>query len=106
MKTEMNFNHEADSMLEALGIKMTEGELAGATVSVITSWASKADGASKSELAEEVHKGLPYEAILLLATKEIHNTLNESISESISIDRLLETLEKVIRKGDERISAN
>ena len=106
MKTEMNFNHEADSMLEALGIKMTDVELGEATIAVITLWASKANGASKSELAEELHKGLPYEAILLLATKEILNTLKESISESNSIDRLLETLEMVIRKGDERIGAN
>lgn len=102
----MKFNHEAESLTEALGIKLTDVELTNLTFSAITSWLDKPDGGTKSELAEEIHKALPYDVILLLATREIHNTLSESLNESSPIERLLETLERVIRKSDDRISSN
>jgi len=102
----MKFNHEADSMLEALGIQMTEEQMAEATIKAISNWLEKPDGGTKSELAEEIHKALPYDVILLLATRDIHGTLKESVGESNPIDRLLETLERVIRKSDDRISSN
>jgi hypothetical protein len=107
MKTEIKFNHKAESMLEALGIKMTDDQMLEVTFKAITNWIDAPDGGEKSKLAEQLHKLVPYEVILLMATRDVHSTLKESVVETNPLERLFETLEKIINKSEgDKIRAN
>ena len=50
---------------------------------------------------------VPYEVILLMATRDVHSTLKESVVESNPLERLFDTLDKIIKKSEgDKIRAN
>jgi hypothetical protein len=98
MKTEIKFNHNEDSLTSALGIKQSPEEVAVAITIAISDWADDETGTSCSLLAEYLHKGLTYEIILLLATREVYERLSSQMNEE-PMRKLLSILESFEDKG-------
>ena len=111
MKTEIKFNHDADSLTDALGMKQSAEEVSISITDVVKDWTrDESKSSSMSHLAESIHIGLPYETILLLATREVHETLEEAFSND-PIRKLLSLLESMDEKSmdedtERRIRAN
>lgn len=94
MKKEMKFNHDAESMTEALGMSQSPDEVAMDVCLAVHKWSEdKSNYKSASLLSEYLHKNLSYEIILMIATREVHNKIqgllmDESIAESEVINLL------------------
>jgi hypothetical protein len=98
MKTEIKFNHNEESLTDAMGIKQSPEQIAMSITKVVTNWAHDESGSSSmSILAEHIHRDLPYETILLLATREINERLEESFSAK-PLEKLLSLLELIDKK--------
>lgn len=96
MKTEIKFNHNEDSLITALGIKKSPEEVAVSITIAISDWAEDESGSSScSLLAEYLHKKLPYETILLLATREVYEKLENNFSYNNQIKKLISLLESM-----------
>jgi hypothetical protein len=95
MKTEIKFNHNADTLTEALGMKQSAEEVSMSITDVVKDWTrDESKSSSMSHLAESIHSVLPYETILLLATREVHETLEKAFSDD-PIRKLLSLLESI-----------
>ena len=60
---------------------MSPSEMADKITDIVREWALSEEGDQLSMLGESLHKHLPYEVILLLATKEVHGKVVSSLSE-------------------------
>ena len=104
MKTEIKFNHDADSLTKALGMKQSTEEVAMAITMAVAKWSRESSGSlSLSILSEYLYKQLSQEAILILATQNIHDKLQEAFKDSGHLKKLMEMLESFERReyGDE-----
>ena len=104
MNKEIKFNHNADSLTNALGMSQSTEEVAMAITIAVKRWSEDRSGsANLSILSEYLHKELPYEALLMLATQSVHDKLQESFKDSGHIKKLMEMLESFERReyGDE-----
>jgi hypothetical protein len=82
-----------------LGLKQGAEEVSIAITNVVKKWASdESTSSSMSQLAEAIHKELSYEIILLLATREVHERLEEAFSND-PIRKLLSILESFGDRG-------
>ena len=77
----MKFNHDSKTMTGAFNIQMSADEMAEQITDIVREWALSEDGEKISLLAERLESKLPYEVILLLATKEVHGKVISSLSE-------------------------
>lgn len=77
----MKFNHDSKTMTGAFNIQMSTEAMAEQITDIVREWALSAEGEKISLLAESLHNKLPYEVILLLATKEVHGKVISSLSE-------------------------
>jgi L-lactate utilization protein LutC len=68
MKKEIKFNHGEDSLTEALGINQSPEEIMDMITKTIILWSEDDRGSMTSILSEYIHKILPYEVILSIAT--------------------------------------
>jgi DNA-directed RNA polymerase specialized sigma subunit len=94
MKSEIKFNHDADSLTKALGMKQSTEEVAMGITMAVAKWSEDSSGSlSLSILSEYLHKELSQEAILILATQSVHDKLQESFRESHKLDELMGLLE-------------
>jgi DNA-directed RNA polymerase specialized sigma subunit len=94
MKTEIKFNHNADSLTKALGMSQSPKEIAMAISMAVGKWSQdESDSLNLSILSEYLHNELPYEALLMLATQSVHDKLQESFRESHKLDELMGLLE-------------
>jgi hypothetical protein len=102
MKSEIKFNHNADSLTKALGMSQSPEEIAMAISIVIDKW-SLNDGSNLSMLSEYLHKELPYGALLMLATQSVYDKLQGAFKESHKLYDLMKMLESFERReyGDE-----
>ena len=112
MKTEIKFNHDADSLTKALGMSQSTEEVAVAITMAVVKWSRDGSGSlSLSILSEYLHKELSQEAILILATQNVHEKLQEALSskgekaikDSGHLKKLMEMLESFESReyGDE-----
>jgi DNA-directed RNA polymerase specialized sigma subunit len=104
MKTEIKFNHDADSLTKALGMKQSTEEVAMAISMAVAKWSKDSSGSlSLSILSEYLYKQLSQEAILILATQSVHDKLQEAFKDSGHLKKLMEMLESFERReyGDE-----
>ena len=104
MKTEIKFNHNADSLTKALGMKQSTEEVTVAITMAVAKWSRESSGSlSLSILSEYLYKQLSQEAILILATQNIHDKLQEAFKDSGHLKKLMEMLESFERReyGDE-----
>lgn len=76
---ELTFNHDAETVHEAFGV--TSDDMATDIASCVSDFVRKAKDddsqQSISRLGEMIHENIPYKTILLLATKEVYNTLEQ-----------------------------
>lgn len=98
MKKEIKFNHDEDSLTEALGINQSPDEIMDMITKTIILWSEDDRGSMTSILSEYIHKILPYEVILSIATKAVQDTLKESMLEN-PLDKIIEDIEKIIKYG-------
>ena len=77
----MNFNHEKKHITDAFNIQMNPSEMTDKITDIVREWATSDSGDKISTLGEMMHKELPYEVILLLATKEVHGKVVSSLDE-------------------------
>ena len=104
MKTEIKFNHDADSLTKALGMNESTEEVATAISMAVAKWSKDSSGSlSLSILSEYLYKELSQEAILILATQSVHDKLQEAFKDSSHLKKLMEMLESFERReyGDE-----
>lgn len=76
---ELTFNHDAETVHEAFGV--TSDDMATDIASCVSDFVRKGKDddsqQSISRLGEMIHENIPYKTILLLATKEVYNTLEQ-----------------------------
>ena len=77
----MKFNHDSKTMTGAFNIQMSADEMAEKISDIVREWALSEQGEKISLLAERLESKLPYEVILLLATKEVHGKVISSLFE-------------------------
>jgi hypothetical protein len=75
MKKEMKFNHDAETLTEAVGI--TKEELTRITHDIVTSYASNPSYNRISHLSQLVYERMPYEMLIMLGTRHIHEMMEE-----------------------------
>jgi len=86
---EVKFNHDAETVHEAFGV--TSDDMATDIATCVSDFIHKGKDdeslQSISRLGEMIQETIPYKTILLLATKEVYNTL-EQFHESMVQDFL------------------
>lgn len=100
----MKFNHDAESFTKSLGMSQSTEEVAIAITIAVKKWSeNKSGSANLSILSEYLHKELPYEALLMLATQSVHDKLKNAFKESSKFNEFMEILESFerIEYGDE-----
>ena len=103
MKSEMKFNHDAESMTEALGVSQSPDEVAMAVSQTVQKWSEdKSKHKSVSLLSEYLHKNLSYEIILMIATRDVHNKIEQLMTESIADSEVLNLLKSLDIKRQTR----
>ncbi len=96
MKSEMKFNHDAESMTEALGMSQSPDEVAMDVCLAVHKWSEdESKYKSASLLSEYLHKNLSYEIILMIATREVHNKIEQLMTESIAESEVLNLLKSL-----------
>lgn len=110
MKQSIEFDHQAENFAKAIGVNMTAHELAEKLADIAARFVSERH-TKVSLLSEMLHKELPYECILLLATNEVFNRIREiddSISGSIigTLDRMIDALKAKETKQEGGINLN
>lgn len=75
MKKELIINHDAETLSEAIGI--TNQELTRITHDIIVSYASNPSYDRISHLAQLVHERMPYEMLIMMGTRQVHQMMNE-----------------------------
>ncbi|MFN5250107.1 MAG: hypothetical protein ACK5DE_03610 [Bacteroidota bacterium] len=78
MKQSIQFNHEANSFTEAIGVKLSQHEFAEILANISGEFFSEKSG-KISHLSEMLHDKLTYECILFLATCEVYNRIAEIV---------------------------
>ena len=68
MKTEIKFNHEAETVTESFGITKSPIEMADTMTNAVRSWIEECGALTKSQLAECLIEHLSYAEIVFLAT--------------------------------------
>jgi hypothetical protein len=108
MKPDVRFNHDAKTVAEALGIKETAEKISDSITDVVQDWMATDDSGKHSKLAEVLHKNLPYEIILFLATKEVQTKLAETLTEVNVLDKLIKAMDELIEQKeiDEKAKLN
>ena len=104
MNKEIKFNHDSKSLTKALGMRESTEEVAMAITIAVMRWSEdKSGSANLSILSEYLHKELPYEALLILATQNVHDKLQESFKGSFKLNEFMKMLESFERReyGDE-----
>lgn len=81
MNQEVNFNHSEKETIKAFGIESSPDQLTLRSLEIVQSFFKNGD-TRLSVLGEALHKGLPYNVILLIATSSILADANKSILES------------------------
>lgn len=71
---QLNFNHDADGFHESLGSNVED--FASELAKCVHDFGNVEDK-TLSKLAETIHDKLSYEHILILATREVHNTIDK-----------------------------
>lgn len=83
MKPEIKFNHDADTMFEAMGVMNNDkDELASKLDKIVKTFISSDDNRD-SVLAELLHQGLTYEEILFLAYGAVRNVVQDAMIEML-----------------------
>ena len=96
MKKEIKFNHSAESMTEALGMSQSPEEVAMGISIAVAKWSADKSGySSASLLSEYLHNNLSYETILMIATRDINNKLQESFEESLADSKVMDLLKSL-----------
>ena len=75
MNKEMNFNHDAKTLTEALGI--TSEEMARVTHDIVTSYASNPSYTSISHISQLIHERIPHEMLVFMATQQIKEMMDD-----------------------------
>ena len=75
MNKEMNFNHEAKTLTEALGI--TSEEMARVTHDIVTSYASNPAYTSISHISQLFHERIPHAMLVFMATQQIKEMMDD-----------------------------
>jgi hypothetical protein len=78
MNNEVKFNHNADGIFGALGIKYSHEELSDKMASICMNFVMS-NGDNVSKLAEKIQKELPANVILLLALQGVLDTMKGAI---------------------------
>lgn len=91
----IKFNHEADSLLEVIGSKITQDELAEKIGQISIDFLT-GDKGKISELCELVANNFTDEEILFICVQEINSTIEKSILEM--------ALSRVMSEGDKPLS--
>ena len=98
MKPELKFDHDAITMADALGMKETAEQMSDEITEVVKGWMIDDKESRQSKLAEALHKNLPYEVILFLATKEVSQKLKETLSETDAVRQLIKSMGELIEQ--------
>ena len=108
MKPELKFDHDAITMADALGMKETAEQMSDEITEVVKGWMLDDNEGKQSKLAEALHKKLPYEIILFLATKEVQTKLAETLTEVNVLDKLIKAMDELIEQKeiDEKAKLN
>lgn len=100
MKKNIQFNHEANSAMEAIGGDMTQEQFAKALADISGDFIRK-EHDKISKLSEMLHDRLPYEVILFLATTEVHSTLQRLADENPFIS-IAQKLAKMMSRDEKQ----
>lgn len=105
MKKEINFNHDAKTITEALGVtEDVNRKSKDAIIDFMTDSRS-----STSVLAEYIHKSMEYETILMLATHQIQKKMEDAFGGE-ELKDALKTLASILGrpevKEDDKASLN
>lgn len=77
MKIYLKFNHQADTLIEALDCPVTSKELISQIQDIFMRFMSDDNLQSQSELSEMIHNEMDYSAILYMATKYLSSNINK-----------------------------
>lgn len=88
MKKEIKFNHDAQTITEALGVTQNVNQK---TKGVIVDFMTD-PRRNNSVLAEYIHKDMDYETILLLATHQVHKKIEDAFGD----DKLAEAIKSLV----------
>jgi len=98
MKPELKFDHDAITVVDALGMKETAEQISDEITEVVKTWMLTDKEGKQSKLAEAIHEMLPYEVILFLATKEVNQKLKETLSETDALKELVKAMDDLIER--------
>lgn len=83
MKPEIKFNHDADTMFEAMGVMSNDKDELASKIDKIVKTFISSDDNRDSVLAELLHQGLTYEEILFLAYGAVRNVVQDAMIEML-----------------------
>ena len=98
MKPELKFDHDAITVVDALGMKETADQISDEITEVVKGWMLDDNEGKQSKLAEAIHKNLSYEVMLFLATKEVNRTLKETLSETDALRELVKAMDELVER--------
>ncbi len=98
MKPELKFDHDAITVVDALGMKETAEQMSDKITDVVKGWMLDDNEGKQSKLAEAIHKNLSYEVMLFLATKEVNRTLKETLSETDALRELVKAMDELVER--------
>jgi len=98
MKPELKFDHDAITINDALGMKETAKQISDKITEVVKCWMLNDNEGKQSKLAEAIHETLSYEVILFLATKEVYQTLKETLSETDALEELVKAMDELVER--------
>jgi hypothetical protein len=75
MKEQLIFNHDANTLTEALGI--TSEEMARITHDIVTNYASNPAYTSVSHMSQLIHERIPHAMLVFMATQQIHSMMHD-----------------------------
>ena len=105
MKQEIKFNHDADTIREALGVTQ---DVNRKTKDVIIEFMTDSRRGA-SVLAGYIHKSMDYDTILLLATHQVHKKIEEAFGDD-KLAEAIKTLASILgrpeMKEDDKASQN
>lgn len=105
MKKEINFNHNAKTITEALGVTEDVNRKSAETIIEFMTDSRS----STSVLAEYIHKSMSYEAILMLATHQVKRKMEDAFGDdklTEAIKSLASMLGRAEIKEDDKASLN
>lgn len=92
MKKEFKINHDAKTLTEAIGI--TNEELTRITHDIVTSYASNPSYTKMSHLSQLIHERVPYEMLIMIGTRHIHEMMEE-------FDKMMEATKDLLKGFNE-----